>query len=122
MSIIFGILISCSYSYSQYINDTLNVKVELKDQKAPDSTKLHQLYPNPFSPTYQFTIEISEKAMYKFTIFDSTGITLADLFDTELEKGMYSISWNTVNFNRGFYYYQLHSDNFSNTKKFLIIK
>lgn len=122
ISIISGILFFCVYSYSQYINDTLNVELNRIDSIAVDSTKLHQLYPNPFSPTNRFTIEISEKSKYKFTLFDSAGNILADLFDTELEQGKYSISWNFTEFKNGYYFYRLSSGNYSDTKKFMIIR
>lgn len=117
-----ALIIISAFSYSQYINDTLSVKIELMDSIYPDSTKLEQNYPNPFCGNTDFKFSISEKTFYVFSMFDSSGVKIADFFNKELEPGKYSLSWNGSKFGKGVYFYQLKSGNFTATKKYLLIK
>lgn len=94
----------------------------------PDDYKLHQNYPNPFNPVtmISFEIPISENGQQivstSLIIYDITGREVSVLADEQLQAGKYEIEWDALNFTSGVYFYTLHSGNFKETKKMLLIK
>ena len=56
------------------------------------------------------------------TIYDITGREVSVLVNEQLQPGKYEIVWNAENYTSGVYFYTLHSGNFKETKKMLLIK
>jgi photosystem II stability/assembly factor-like uncharacterized protein len=88
----------------------------------PGSYKLYQNYPNPFNPVTNFKIDISENAFVKITIYDILGRIIKIELDDYLRAGTYSVNFNAASLPSGTYFYRLIANNFSETKKMLLIK
>ncbi|MEW6509211.1 MAG: family 43 glycosylhydrolase [Bacteroidota bacterium] len=96
----------------------------------PDKFILEQNYPNPFNPltTIKFTIpNIGQKnasSMQKvlLKVYDLLGNEIATLVDEYKLPGNYTVKFNAGNISSGIYFYRLHTSDFTETKKFVLIK
>jgi hypothetical protein len=55
-------------------------------------------------------------------IFDITGKEVKVLVNTKQEAGTYEVEFNAENLPSGVYFYKLITDNFSDTKRALLLK
>jgi len=104
--------------------------------EVPGKFSLGQNYPNPFNPstTIRFAITSNLKAGMKsemlntkLIIYDILGREISTLVNEELKPGTYEVEWpapsgNANNYPSGVYYYKLVTDNYSETKKMILIK
>jgi hypothetical protein len=83
---------------------------------------LHDNYPNPFNPSTNISFGISKNAFVILKIYNSIGKELETLVSQRLLPGSYNVRWNAENYTGGVYFYRLESDNFTETKKMILIK
>ncbi|MBV6478742.1 MAG: hypothetical protein HGGPFJEG_01499 [Ignavibacteria bacterium] len=87
---------------------------------------LSQNFPNPFNPATKIRFSIPEASEVTLKIFDANGRELAELVNERLNSAAYEAEWNAGDFSTGVYYYRLSvigtSDNYTETKKMLLIK
>ncbi len=88
----------------------------------PQNYVLHQNYPNPFNPITKIKFEIPNVSNVKLIIFDILGKEINKLIEKNLHPGAYEFEWDGSDFPSGIYFYSLVTDNFSETKKMLLIK
>ncbi|MBN1634632.1 MAG: T9SS type A sorting domain-containing protein [Ignavibacteria bacterium] len=55
-------------------------------------------------------------------VFDLTGREVATLVNQRLEPGTYEVRFDANDLSSGIYFYQLKTDDFSQTKKFILLK
>jgi len=110
--------------------DTSEVITSLEDQNnLPQEFKLFQNYPNPFNPTTKIRysipfVETHRDASLPITlkVFDILGREVATLVNEEMPAGSYEIEFDAVELTSGIYFYRLMTDNFSETRKMLVVK
>ncbi|HKJ82294.1 MAG TPA: M1 family aminopeptidase, partial [Ignavibacteriaceae bacterium] len=95
---------------------------ELPKQIIPNQYQLEQNYPNPFNPVTTIRYYIPHITKVKLTVTDELGRLVKTLVDKEQTFGNYSIPFNGNGLASGVYYYTLKTDNFSQTKKMLLLK
>ncbi|NOS84462.1 MAG: T9SS type A sorting domain-containing protein [Ignavibacteria bacterium] len=88
---------------------------------------LHQNYPNPFNPTTKIKFEVpinhaGRLSNVKLIVFDMQGKEIAKLLDEELSAGVYEVSFDGSLLSSGVYFYKIETDNFSETKKMILVK
>jgi hypothetical protein len=88
----------------------------------PGTFKLTQNYPNPFNPSTTINFSVPAKGFVSLKIYDVTGRMIADLVNQDMIAGEYKYDFNASNLNSGVYFYTLRGDNFSETKKMMLIK
>lgn len=120
-------LVSGSYNYRlkqidfngnfEYFNLSNNVSIGI-----PARYDLSQNYPNPFNPTTNINFELPLDGKVSLKIFDMTGREVASLVNEVKTAGYYSINFNASSLSSGVYFYNLKSDNFTMTKKMMLIK
>ena len=96
--------------------------VNLDNKNIPASFKLDQNYPNPFNPTTKIEFSIKKSGFVTLKIYDVLGKELATLVNENLPAGNFDVNWNAQNFESGIYLYRLQTNNFTDTKKMLLIK
>ncbi|MBM4158826.1 MAG: T9SS type A sorting domain-containing protein [Ignavibacteria bacterium] len=129
-----------SFSAPNYITKTIsNVYVQkdsttiLNVQLSPTSTliteetnpveyKLHQNYPNPFNPTTNIRYETSKSNFVTLKIYDILGKEISTLVNEYQMPGVYEYQFDASIFPSGIYYYKLVTNNFSETKKMILVK
>ena len=88
--------------------------------------KLYQNYPNPFNPAT--TIEFSmppgtgNNSLVLLKVYDILGKEIRTIFDEVKEPGNYKILFNAEGLPSGVYFYTFKVGEYSETKKFIILK
>jgi PKD repeat protein len=99
----------------------------IKEYTIPEKIKLHQNYPNPFNPSTTIRYEIPEGSNVIVKIYNLLGIEIRELVSEFQSAGFKTVNWdgqdkNGNSVDSGVYLYSLKSNNFSLTKKMLVIK
>lgn len=100
----------------------LSIGINIISTNIPKNFKLEQNYPNPFNPVTKIRFEIPESGNVKLIIFDITGKEVATLVNGKMEPGIFEADLNASKLNSGVYFYRLSTENFSETKKMILIK
>jgi len=88
----------------------------------PDKYYLYQNYPNPFNPVTTIKYQTTNTGFITLKVFDILGKEVATLVSEKQNAGIYEITFDGNNLNSGIYFYKIISDNFTQTKKFILIK
>jgi photosystem II stability/assembly factor-like uncharacterized protein len=83
---------------------------------------LSQNYPNPFNPSTNIKFDIPKSSNVKINIYNALGKEVTTLVNEKLSTGSYEVNWNASNYPSGVYFYKLITDEFSNTKKMVLLK
>lgn len=102
--------------------NSLGVMVSAKPGELPDKYDLSQNYPNPFNPTTEIMLSLPEKTNLTLNIYNIQGQLVTTLAEGEFEAGVHRFSWSADNFASGVYLYKVISDNYTASKKMLLIK
>ena len=89
---------------------------------APTSYALRQNYPNPFNPETTIRFDIKERGHVTLVIYNTLGQKVDTLVDEVLEADIYHKSFGGKDFASGIYFYQLKCNDFTDTKKMILIK
>ena len=84
--------------------------------------KLHQNYPNPFNSSSIITFSIPRKEMVTLKIYDILGREVKILLNEEKAAGNYKVEFDASELSSGTYFYRLISGNYTDTKKFIVLK
>jgi aminopeptidase N len=95
---------------------------EIPKQIIPGRYQLEQNYPNPFNPVTTIRYYIPHITKVKLTVSDELGRLVKTLVDKEQTFGKYIVPFDGSGLASGIYYYTLSADNFSKTKKMVLIK
>jgi len=119
-----------------YINNTSKSYIELPlinfvigikqiSTEIPAAFSLSQNYPNPFNPKtkIKFTVPNTGKNNFvKIIIYDITGKQLTVLVDENFAPGTYEADFNGDNYSSGVYFYRMVTNNYSETRKMVLVK
>jgi hypothetical protein len=96
--------------------------VEDESYIVPEEYVLYQSYPNPFNPSTTIKYSVPNSEVVSLKVYDMLGREVAVLLNEYKMTGTYSIEFNASKFASGVYFYQLHSGNFVETKKMILLK
>lgn len=99
-----------------------SVSAEGGSTNMPTHFTLDQNYPNPFNPTTSISFDLPSRSMVSLKVFDMLGREVAAIVSEEMSAGSYLKQWNAVALPSGVYFYRLQADNFSDTKKIILMK
>jgi hypothetical protein len=100
-----------SYKYSESITVIIIVKFSLS-----------QNYPNPFNPSTQIKYSVPLSGFVSLKVYNLLGEEVATLFEGVRNIGNYTATFDGTKLASGVYVYQLHANNFTDTKKLLLLK
>ncbi|HMQ79470.1 MAG TPA: T9SS type A sorting domain-containing protein [Ignavibacteria bacterium] len=92
------------------------------NEEIPVSYNLYQNYPNPFNPVTVIKFDISKSSFVNIKVFDAIGREVEELVKGDVTAGSYSVEWNAEKYNSGIYFYVLKTDNYSESRKMIVIK
>jgi len=104
------------------IEGTGIIGIKLNSTEVPERFTLKQNYPNPFNPTTIIGLEIPKEGFVSLKVFDVTGREIKNLVSQNIKPGKYSIDYNVLSLPSGVYFYRLDTENFSDTKKMVVLK
>jgi hypothetical protein len=102
--------------------DTINTSITKLGSEIPSKYDLYQNYPNPFNPTTNIKFDIMRNGLVKLEVYDITGRVINTLVNSKLEAGKYEFSMNASYLPSGVYFYKLETENYSMTRRMILIK
>jgi hypothetical protein len=106
------------------------VGIEKIGTEVPDEFSLNQNYPNPFNPSTKIHFEIpfsrgvseGRGVSVKLVIYDVLGKEINILVNEQLKPGTYEVEWNANEYSTGIYFYKLTADDYTATRKMVLMK
>ncbi len=84
--------------------------------------ELNQNYPNPFNPETVISYELLANSKTSMTVYNLLGQKVKILVNREQEAGIHQVTFDGSGFTSGVYIYRLLTNNFSKSRKMLLIK
>ncbi len=94
----------------------------------PKEFSIKQNYPNPFNPSTSIKFDLppftkgEAGGFIILKIYNVLGKEVATLVNRQLQPGSYEVTWDASNFPSGVYFYKLQTENYSETKKMILLK
>lgn len=88
----------------------------------PKEFALGQSYPNPSNPKSNIDFQLPERTKVNISVYNLLGQLVSTLVNEELDAGIYTVEFNGSNLTSGVYFYRINAENFSVTKKMLLVK
>ena len=93
----------------------------------PSEYHLSQNFPNPFNPSTTIEFELPERCDVSLAVFNVLGQKLVELVRGEMAAGHHTVVWDGRGDNgevlpSGVYFYRISSDQFTESKKMLLLK
>jgi hypothetical protein len=103
---------------------TIQVNGDLpgEQDKVPSNYFLEQNYPNPFNPFTRIQYGLSRAARVRINLYNVSGQRVDVLVDERQEAGYHTVNFNAENLAGGIYFYQIEANDFSKTKKMVLIR
>jgi hypothetical protein len=102
-----------TFSYSDVVNVTYDV---------PAKFVLNQNFPNPFNPSTTINYFVPKESFVSIKLFDFLGREVTTLVSETKSTGSYELSFNASSLPSGTYFYVMTADNYSTTKKMVLMK
>jgi hypothetical protein len=88
----------------------------------PQSFQLQQNYPNPFNPVTKIKYSVPYSTLISLKVYNLLGQEVAILVEGKKQVGTYTVFFDGSGLSSGVYYYRLETNEFTNTKKLLLLK
>ena len=88
----------------------------------PITYSIANIFPNPFNPITTIKYGLPYIGMVKIVVYDISGRQVARLLNNIQAPGFHSIAWDASSYPSGLYFIRMESNNFSETRKVLLIK
>lgn len=98
------------------------VGINTISNEVPSKFSLSQNFPNPFNPVTNVKFAIAKAGFVTLKVYDLSGKEVSSLVNESLATGTYEYSFNASNLSSGIYFYTLRTNDFSETKKMMLIK
>jgi hypothetical protein len=110
--------------FSEFILGSMTdpILVQEEGTEVPQNFVLKQNYPNPFNPATNIGFSVPKGTMVNLTVYDNLGREVAVLVNEYLNRGNYYFQFSGEKLASGLYFYKLVTNNFTETKKMILIK
>jgi photosystem II stability/assembly factor-like uncharacterized protein len=88
----------------------------------PDNFYLKQNFPNPFNPVTKISFGIVKSGFVNLKVYDALGREVSNLVNENLKTGNYEVTFRGDNLSSGMYFYRLTVNDFTETKRMMLIK
>ena len=107
-----------------YTQNPTGNTVSLKNTNTalPQYFSLSHNYPNPFNPKSNIKFQIAKLSSVKLIVFDVLGREISTLVNEKLTPGTYQVEWDGSNYPSGMYFYKLITENYTETRKMVLVK
>ncbi len=117
---------SSAFGLVDYLPLWTPVGITQTGSEVPNKFLLQNAYPNPFNPSTTIRFSIPESGSghvnASLKVYDVSGRLVSVLLNSGIEAGNYEVNFNASGMASGLYFYTLSAENFSETKKMILIK
>ena len=83
---------------------------------------LSQNYPNPFNPSTEINYTLAKSGNVTLKVYNLLGSEVATLVNGFMESGKHSVKFDANDITSGIYFYTIKADNFTSTRKMILMK
>ena len=105
-----------------YIINSNGITEVRSPSRAPLAFVLSQNYPNPFNPSTTIKFELPKGSNVNLTVYDILGREVSTVVNERKEAGVYEVEFDGARLSSGVYFYRLKAGEFTQTKRFLLLK
>ncbi|HMQ70565.1 MAG TPA: T9SS type A sorting domain-containing protein, partial [Ignavibacteria bacterium] len=98
------------------------IDIQNINSTVPSEFVLKQNYPNPFNPNTIISYEIARNGFVSLKVFDILGKEVKTFVNENQNAGNYNVEFNGLNLPSGIYFYKLTVNDFSETKRMVLLK
>ena len=102
--------------------DTIATDISEQRFASVKDFKLYQNYPNPFNPSTIIKYQIPQSGYVTLKVYDMLGKEVESLVNKMMNSGNYEVKFEGSNLTSGIYFYQLKINNYTATKKMMLLK
>ena len=102
--------------------DSNTISISPISSEVPTQYNIFQNYPNPFNPTTKIKFDIPKLSYVLLTVFDVTGKAVEVLVNNKLSPGSYEYVFDAGKQSSGVYFYRIQTDDYTETKRMLLVK
>ena len=95
---------------------------EIKPEIIPENYSLGQNYPNPFNSITTIKYQVQSSKFVRLVVFDLLGKEVKTLVSEVKPAGSYEIRFDAAGLSSGVYFYKMTAGDFSDVKKFVLLK
>lgn len=111
----------------EFLGGSVSLSSRVTNGALPTEFALSQNVPNPFNPTTDISFALPKDSRVSLSIYNVLGQHVKTLVDDFMRAGLQTVSWDgTDNSGRtvasGVYFYKLNANDFSSTKKMMMLK
>ena len=108
----------------QYFFPPQTTPIELVNDNifSPLAFSLKQNFPNPFNSITNIQFKLPVMSNVQLKIFNILGAEVKTLFKGERPAGYYEVTFNASDLTSGIYFFMLKANNFSETRKMILLK
>jgi len=88
----------------------------------PKTHSLYQNYPNPFNPSTEIKFDLPKAGIVKLVVYDVLGREVETLLNEYKQAGEFSVQFDAENLASGVYFYRIEANDYTATKKMLLLK
>lgn len=115
------------WSCNNGISHTLNgggiiLAVHQISNETPLSYVLYQNFPNPFNPSTKIKYQILNSKYVTLKVYDVLGKEVSILVNEKQAAGIYETEFDGTHLPSGIYFYHLFTEDFTETRKMILIK
>jgi hypothetical protein len=83
---------------------------------------LDQNYPNPFNPSTKIRFNLPQAGNVNLSIYNLLGEKVAEVMNQEMTSGTFEVTFDGSNLSSGIYFYKINTNNYTATKKMILMK
>ncbi|MCP4582121.1 MAG: T9SS type A sorting domain-containing protein [candidate division Zixibacteria bacterium] len=112
------------YRYDMYVVKLEPDQVGIDDTHSQLSSQLvlSQNYPNPFNASTTIEFRLLSKQHVNLGVYDILGREITTLLDETRKAGTHAVSFDAGSLPSGIYFYKILADNYTRTRRMLLIK
>jgi len=95
---------------------------ESNNNLPPAEFKIFQNFPNPFNPSTNIKYALPTNAFVNLTVYNMLGKIVTTLVNEQKQAGNYEILFDASEIPSGVYFYRLATNEFTSTKKMMLLK
>jgi hypothetical protein len=96
--------------------------VAQRETQVPRGFVLHQNFPNPFNPSTDIRFELAKAGLVNLTLYDAAGREVRTLVNGTFAAGAHTANFDASGLTSGVYFYTLRADNYTATRKMLLMR
>lgn len=105
-----------------WLGDKWEAITSTEENSLPVSYSLEQNFPNPFNPATTIRYSIMKPGFVSLKVYDVLGREVASLVNEYQNAGTYNFSFDASQLSSGVYVYKIYSNDFTQSRKMLLIK